>query len=93
MEGEAGANFMLTYSLIFATALLGFLHQPWWMAAAAALLLAAIAANQDSKPARLSSSQTAELAVYAVIARLSLSTVAAVAAFMLGGISRWILGV
>jgi hypothetical protein len=84
---------MLTYSLIFATALLGLLHQPWWTAAASALLLAAIAVTQDRGPERLSAAQAAELAVYAAFTRLSLTIVAAVSAFLLGSISGWIFGI
>jgi hypothetical protein len=84
---------MLTYSLIFLTGLLGLLHQPWWTTAAVALLLAAITLTQDKMPARLFTGQAADLVVYTIFARLSLSVVAAASAFMLGSICRWIFGI
>jgi len=84
---------MLTYSLIFVTAVLGLLHQPWWAAAAGALLLASSVTMQDRLPMKLAAAQAAELAAYAVFARLSLSIAAAAGAFFLGKTCGWLFGI
>jgi hypothetical protein len=89
--GETGAKGMLSYSLIFAIAIFGLLHQPWWLAAAGALLLAATLSLQDRRvSARLTAAQAMELAMFASVARLSLCAAASSAAFVLGRICAWL---
>jgi hypothetical protein len=93
MESETGASHMLTYLLIFITALFGLVHQPWWLAAASASFLATAATLQDKLPMPLTTTQATELASYTVFARLSLSVAAAASAFLLGKVCGWLFGI
>jgi hypothetical protein len=84
---------MLSYSFIFASAVFGLLHQPWWFAAAGALLLVGTLPAQHRLSERLAAAQAMELAIFAGFIRLSFCAAAASTAFVLGRVCAWVFGI